>query len=310
MAVVEKNHKYSPFQRQVLNERPKLVGDRVYNYELCANNHMQINIQGLDKPIYCSSTPSDSRAFAYAKSEIKNRIKEAETDEPAIGQTSEELAASVPECSRLNKAYRYVIKAFRTNIEFIKTEELKVLSLVGASLSDLEGLRERFIATVIGQWCRESGVMPAHFTVEELNSLNKALVEHVKFCLPSKAYYAQVKKESMNKLADEINYEVVQDGIIRAVNVAIEELREDGAQFGNVKIDVEIDYKPFSNKFPDSTVPPAPVLTVNEHLTGAFEKAEAQEALAPELKQFDTSKLDLLIAASEAAKAEQKKRRI
>lgn len=304
MAVVEKNHKYSPFQRRVINELPKLVGDRAYNYELCANNHMQILIQGVDKPIHCASTPSDSRAFANVSSEIRKRIKEA--DKPADGETSENPVVSVPKSSRLNKAYRHVIKAFRSNMDFIKESELEVI-LRGESLDAVEEIRAKFVATAIAYWLRQNRVMPTHFSQEELDSLNMALAKHLNFSLPTKAYYAQVKKESMNKIADEVNYEIVQDGIIRAVAVAIEELREDGAQFGDVKIDVEIDCKPFSNNFPDSTVPPAPVLTVGEHLTGAFEKAETQEALAAELKQFDASKLDLLIAACEAAKAEQKK---
>lgn len=305
MAVVEKNHKYSPFQRRVINELPKLVGDRAYNYELCANNHMQILIQGVDKPIHCASTPSDSRAFANASSEIRKRIKEA--DKPADGETSENPVVSVPKNSRLNKAYRHVVKAFRNNMEFIKDSELNATSLGGANLDVVEEMRAKFVATAIAHWFRVNRVMPAHFSQEELDSLNMALAKHLNFSLPTKAYYAQVKKGLMNKIADEVNYEIVQDGIIRAVAVAIEELREDGAQFGDVKIDVEIDCKPFSNNFPDSTVPPAPVLTVGEHLTGAFEKAETQEALAAELKQFDASKLDLLIAACEAAKAEQKK---
>lgn len=305
MAVVEKNHKYSPFQRRVINELPKLVGDRAYNYELCANNHMQILIQCVDKPIHCASTPSDSRAFANACSEIRKRIKEA--DKPADGETSENPVVSVPKSSRLNKAYRHVVKAFRNSVELIKENEIYAISAENATIAVLGEMRGRFIAATLAQWCRANGVTPDYFTMQELDSLNVALAEHMNFSLPTKAYYAQVKKESMNKIADEANYQIVQDGIIRAVAVAIEELREDGAQFGDVKIDVEIDCKPFSNDFPDSTVPPAPVLTVGEHLTGAFEKAETQEALAAELKQFDASKLDLLIAACEAAKAEQKK---
>lgn len=307
MAVVEKNHKYSPFQRRVINELPKLVGDRAYNYELCANNHMQILIQGVDKPIHCASTPSDSRAFANACSEIRKRIKEAIADKSADGEPSEDPLMTVPKSSRLNKAYRYIVKAFRSNVEFIKEKEIQAISAENASIADLGEMRGRFIAVTFAYWCKESGVTPDDFTMQELDSLNVALSMHMNFCLPTKAYYAQIKKESMNKFANKTNDEVVQDGIIQAVMRAIEELREDGAEFGEINLDVEINKKPFSKTFPDSTVPPAPVLTVGEHLTGAFEKAETQEALAAELKQFDASKLDLLIAACEAAKAEQKK---
>ena len=83
---MNKQASYSKYQKKVIKFLYDLLGvDTPFSFERAQNNHLKILIDGVPKPLYTGSTPSDTKAINNFMAEVKRHValskKEAEDAE-------------------------------------------------------------------------------------------------------------------------------------------------------------------------------------------------------------------------------------
>lgn len=71
-----KQTNYSKYQKRVIKFLNDLLGtDRPFTYERAKNNHLKVLIDGVPKPIFTGSTPSDCKSINNFMAEVKRELK-------------------------------------------------------------------------------------------------------------------------------------------------------------------------------------------------------------------------------------------
>lgn len=71
-----KQTNYSKYQKRVIKFLNDLLGtDRPFTYERAKNNHLKVLIDGIPKPIFTGSTPSDCKSINNFMAEVKRELK-------------------------------------------------------------------------------------------------------------------------------------------------------------------------------------------------------------------------------------------
>lgn len=128
------HHKhYSPYQRQVIS---KLVGllsgmDMKFQYSKCANNHLKITIDGVDRVFHTGSTPSDIRSMNNFMGDIRAELKRMNTktaapqDEPLSQQRVKQRKSAEDFVSWQKKEQ---LKHLKKSLRKIRKQEMTMLT--------------------------------------------------------------------------------------------------------------------------------------------------------------------------------------
>lgn len=198
---------YTKYQKRVIKFLYDFLGnDYPFDYEKAQNNHLKVLIEGVPKPMYTSSTPSDMKSLVNFKSDIKREIKRLQTE--ALEQDSDKPAEQSDQEHKkdhiLKEAYKRLImtsiKNIRSKIDIFKSREEEFLlehrCLDGLKQFRLDNVRH-VISQVIQQ--RKSGTYLKH---SEKKSIENEVLRHMNFLMPSIAYYSDYmnKKNYVNTL--------------------------------------------------------------------------------------------------------------
>ncbi len=190
------NPALSKYQKRVIKFLYDFLGNEYpFYYEKAQNNHLKILIDGVPKPMFTASTPSDIKAFNNFKSDIKREIKrlqEQELIDHCVQVDSDESLSEKKKQAQLKEVYKRLImtcvKNIRVRIETLKSREEEFV-FENRSLESLKDFRINNIRLVISQ-AIQSRKAGEYIKSRDKRTIEQEVMRHFDFLMPSMAYYA------------------------------------------------------------------------------------------------------------------------
>ena len=221
---------YSAYQKNVIRSLSKLVGARAFRYEKAQNNHLKIHIEGVDKPVFTSSTPSDCKALENFMSQVRGMIRAAEKQYPLEVKVCEANPKQPHVCSH-EKMINSIVKNMRLMAADLQDKEIEMV-FEQQSVDGISEHRQQLIKKAIGTALshRKGG---SYLTPSVMRCIEKDITHHVDFILPTVAHYADLLAKSKNTAKSkptsaavqslELGAEIDEEGLIGAEINAVEE---------------------------------------------------------------------------------------
>lgn len=186
---------YSAYQKKVIRSLTKLVGARAFRYEKAQNNHLKIHIEGVDKPIFTSSTPSDCKALENFMSQVRVMIRAAEKQYPLEVKVCEANPKQPHVCSH-EKMITSIVKNIRLMAADLQDKEVEMV-FEQESVDGISEHRQQVIKKAINTALshRKGG---SYLTPSVMRCIEKDISHHVDFILPTVAHYAELLGKSKN----------------------------------------------------------------------------------------------------------------
>ncbi|MEZ8950780.1 hypothetical protein AB6E77_19060 [Vibrio sp. 10N.247.311.18] len=188
---------YSKYQKRVIKFLNDQLGtDTPFTYERTQTNHLKVLIDGVPKPIFTGSTPSDFKSINNFMAEVKREIRASKVEEDDCKPTPQ---LPNPIVVSNDKLIQGCIKSLRTRLPVLKSqEETRVLET--HELEDINSNRLDAVKHSISfaLQARKDGV---YIKRNEMKELEQAILKHLNFMLPTMAYYAEllVNKNKCNQ---------------------------------------------------------------------------------------------------------------
>ena len=185
-----KQTNYSKYQKRVIKFLNDLLDtDTPFTYERAKNNHLKVLIEGIPKPIYTGSTPSDCKSINNFMAEVKRELKASRNEAEKTPQQEKRKVISLLNQSN-DKLIQNCVKSLRTRVNALKTqEEASVLEnqcINGINLKRIETVKQ---SVLLALQARKQG---AYLKPKELKTIEGVVHNHLNFMLPSMAYYAEL----------------------------------------------------------------------------------------------------------------------
>ncbi|MGC9462365.1 hypothetical protein [Vibrio genomosp. F10] len=187
-----KQASYSKYQKRAIKFLNDLLGTHTpFSYERTQTNHLKVLIDGVPKPIYTGSTPSDCKSINNFMAEVKREIRLAKMDDEKELDNEDQIQVNKPFVLDSNdKLIDTCIKSLRVRIPTMKTqEEVRVLGEVDVNC--VKPLRTDAVkhAISIALQNRKQG---GYIKPKEMKEIESAILKHVNFMLPTPAYYSEL----------------------------------------------------------------------------------------------------------------------
>lgn len=195
-----KQNSYSKYQRSVIKFlTDHLDIDTPFSYEKTQTNHLKVLIDGLEKPFYTASTPSDSKSLANFSADVKRELKASRVARAVTDNTEQEPAfanyMSVPH----EKLIKGCIKSLRSRLETIKSKEQEKV-LESRSVEVIALYRENVVkrAIELALQIRRSN---DYVKPKEKKNFEAQVAKYLDFMMPTCAHYADLleSKSSLKK---------------------------------------------------------------------------------------------------------------
>lgn len=185
---------YSKYQKRVIKFLNDLLGTETpFSYERTQTNHLKVLIDGVPKPIFTGSTPSDCKSINNFMAEVKRELR-ASKQEPE--QTEQKEKPRLPFQLSNDKLIQGCVKSLRTRVETLKSQEealvLEHKNVEGISKARMETVKH---AVSLALKSRKSGV---YLKRKEMKEIEDTVMRHLNFMLPTAACYADLL-DSKNK---------------------------------------------------------------------------------------------------------------
>lgn len=251
-----KNNSYSKYQRSIIKAISKELGPNIpFKYEKANNNHLRVCIDGLDKPLFTSSTPSDCKAGENFMSDVRCKLRAAQIEYQEKQSTPKYNAAKRLNTAQL-KAQQYdqllcaCVKVIRTSIEQYSNKE-KEKVLAEKSVNNLKNHRKN-LASKIFEQTKKSNKNSGYLTGKDSRNMTTEILKHLTFMLPNSADYAHSLKPQ-NKLAQAIN---VASGSLttlstEAANEGIADLKQKTETISNLVLSINNEPSKLNEKQPN-----------------------------------------------------------
>ena len=116
-----KQSSYSKYQKRVIKFLNDQLGtDTPFTYERTQTNHLKVLIDGVPKPIFTGSTPSDCKSINNFMAEVKREIRASKVEE---GDCKPTLQLPTPIKVSNDKLIQGCIKSLRTRLPVLKSQE-------------------------------------------------------------------------------------------------------------------------------------------------------------------------------------------
>ncbi|MBB1315412.1 hypothetical protein [Aliivibrio sp. SR45-2] len=185
-----KQTNYSKYQKRVIKFLNDLLGtDTPFSYERAKNNHLKVLIDGVPKPIYTGSTPSDCKSINNFMAEVKRELKASKLEpEEVIKPTKVKLTDFIKQSN--DKLIQSSVKSLRTRITTLKLQE-ETLVLDTKNIESVSTKRTEVVKHAIS-YALQARKQGAYIKAKEMNEIEKTVITHLNFMLPSMAYYAEL----------------------------------------------------------------------------------------------------------------------
>ena len=194
---------YTSYQKRVIKAVTPLIGDRAFYYTKAKNNHLELKIEGIDKPLYTGATPSDCKSFENFMSQVRSKLRASEDQHkiPEKNTISEPYHRSSG-LEQYEKIVRNTVKHCRTNMDlWVKRERDFIIEQNNAQ--GVNEYRQKTIKEAINKAL--STRRNAEYVTESIKrSITKEISHHINFMLPNSAYYSDILAQAeINKKRDE-----------------------------------------------------------------------------------------------------------
>jgi hypothetical protein len=183
--------KYSKYQKSIIKSLTTTLGVIPFSYEKTQSNHLKVLIDGVEKPLYTSSTPSDINSQQNFMSLVRQEVRAIDEKVNALEikhdrtPTNKEIKLKF---SR-EKILIVILKSLRNIVPSLESREYKLV-IDAASIEPISAHRKLLIDESIKRVRRDQKGL-AYMPIKELKTLKKDLKIHIDFILPSVAYYAK-----------------------------------------------------------------------------------------------------------------------
>lgn len=181
---------YTKYQKRVIKFLNNLLGSEVpFKYERTQSNHLKVLIDGVPKPIYTGSTPSDCKSLNNFMADVKKELKASKVvPQPPIEQKTP--VAIRQQKDSLNKLVQSCIKSFRTRIEVLKQREEEAV-INEQSLDVISSLRNEVVKHSLSHALQGRKNL-GYIKPREMKELEGKLLKHLAFMLPTLAFYSDL----------------------------------------------------------------------------------------------------------------------
>lgn len=192
---------YSKYQKRVIKFLNDLLGTHTpFSYERTQSNHLKVLIEGINKPLYTGSTPSDTRSINNFMAEVKKELRLSAQELTDDAEASSKVSAPDTEKSNVtiqsvfspcyDKLIQTCIKSLRTQVASIKEQEQKQVG----QLNEVEFIKVARLKTVkhsishVLQTYKHTG----YIKPKAMREIETAILKHLSFMLPSIAFYSDL----------------------------------------------------------------------------------------------------------------------
>lgn len=183
---------YSKYQKRAIKFLSDFLGaDTPFSYERTQTNHLKVLIDGVPKPIYTGSTPSDCKSINNFMAEVKREVKASkEVLDPEQTVPIIKIALPTPFKLSQDKLIQNGVKLLRTRLDAIKSkEEEKVLE--EKSVDVVNVYRSEVIKHVLSQ-ALQSRRQGGYIKPKDMKNLESKIETHLNFMMPTLAYYSEL----------------------------------------------------------------------------------------------------------------------
>lgn len=184
-----KQSSYSKYQKRVIKFLNDLLGTETpFTYERTQTNHLKVLIDGVPKPIFTGSTPSDNKSINNFMAEVKRELKASNTEsvEPEVSM----LMLPTPLKLTNDKLIQGCIKSLRTRCDVIKSQEealvIEQQCVDGINASRMKAVKHAFSHAM------QARKQSSYIKPKEMKGLESTVLKHLDFMLPSLAYYSEL----------------------------------------------------------------------------------------------------------------------
>ncbi|WP_095499751.1 hypothetical protein [Paraferrimonas haliotis] len=189
-----KQSSYSKYQKRVIKFLNDLLGTETpFSYERTKTNHLKVLIDGVPKPMYTGSTPSDCKSINNFMAEVKRELR-ALKEVPA--EPAQKAKPRPPFQLSNDKLIQGCVKSLRTRIETLKSKE-ECLVLETKSVESINPGRRDTVkhAVALALQTRRQGT---YLKRKDIKEVETTVMRHLNFMLPTAAHYAGLL-DSKNK---------------------------------------------------------------------------------------------------------------
>ncbi|MCP4922967.1 MAG: hypothetical protein GY915_02910, partial [bacterium] len=140
---------FTPYQKRIIKAVEALVGNRPFSAGKAQNNHLQLKIEGIDKPLYTGATPSDCKAFENFMSQVRTMLRASETNQ-ALSSVCHVCPSEAEPCP-FERIMKGMVKNYRNTLDGMIQKETDWVMGQG----DVEGIstfrEQRVKADLSGQ---------------------------------------------------------------------------------------------------------------------------------------------------------------
>jgi len=193
MKNITKHTSLSKYQKEIVKRLIDLLGTSIpFSYERTGKNHLKVLIDGIDKPYYTSSTPSDRRSAVNFIADIKRELKVNDISQAPLLVCESRSKVVIHKAVACEKVASQTIKNIRSRVSSLISHELDFVQK-NNSVDVINSYRITTVRNTIS-YVSKRLKPPFYATKKELQAIEDAVIKHVNFILPSKAYYAQTLK--------------------------------------------------------------------------------------------------------------------
>lgn len=183
---------YSKYQKRAIKFLSDFLdADTPFSYERTQTNHLKVLIDGVPKPLFTGSTPSDCKSINNFMAEVKREVK-ASKETVDLEQDTSIVKISLPTSFKQSqdKLIQNCVKSLRTRLDVMKSqEEQKVLE--NKSVDVVTTFRSEAIKHELS-FALQSRRQGGYIKPKEMKSLETKIAMHLNFMMPTLAHYSEL----------------------------------------------------------------------------------------------------------------------
>ncbi|MGF1736504.1 hypothetical protein [Photobacterium satsumensis] len=196
-----KQTSYSKYQKRAIKFLADLLGTETpFTYERTQSNHLKILIDGVERPIYTGSTPSDCKSINNFMAEVKRELRASKEESIEAEQPEKPILPNMVKFSQ-DKLIGGCVKSLRARLEVMKSqEEEKVLETkeLGVTSTFRTGVIKHAISLALQARKQGSYIKP-----KEMKEIEESIGKHLNFMMPTMAYYSELLDSKLKYQQDE-----------------------------------------------------------------------------------------------------------
>ncbi len=183
---------YTKYQKRVIKFLGDTLGTKTpFRYERAQNNHLKVLIDGVPKPLFTGSTPSDCKSLNNFMSEVKRELRALHTPQEEVGSSRAIKGEAQVSTSNFDeKLLQGCIKSLRNRLEVIKSKE-EALVIEHKNVEVVSESRLQSVKHVLSHGLQQAK-QQRYVKPKEMKQFEQHLLKHLNFMLPTLAFYSDL----------------------------------------------------------------------------------------------------------------------